>query len=240
MANVFTRLKYYSTARLIFQDIAECRDMTSLQGLVFMILFLQATSNISGCYSFLGIALRSCLRMGLHRHLSHAKITPIEDETRRRVFHVVRQMDTYTSAILGFPMLLHDEDIDQPYPTEVNDEYITNDAINPPDPGTPSFFQAFNAHNRLMAMLAKVIKHVYPLKGVEECAVKGDRPGATYMISYARIKDIERELHEWYEQLPIYWRPSSEGDIEVIRCVPIFHKIYGFEDPIPDSARIPI
>jgi Fungal specific transcription factor domain len=195
------RIKYYASARTILQDVAECRDVMSLQGLVYMILFLQATSNISGCYAFLGIALRSALRMGLHRHLSHAKITPIEDETRRRVFHVIRQMDTYVSAILGFPMLLHDE------------------AITQPPPGTPSFFQAFNAHSKIMGLLSKVIKHIYPLKGVEECVLNGERPNATYMISYAQIKEIERELHEWHEQLPIYWRPSSEGPIEVIRCV---------------------
>ncbi|KAK3313892.1 fungal-specific transcription factor domain-containing protein [Apodospora peruviana] len=209
--------KYYASARLILQDVAECRDMVSLQGLLFMILFLQATSNISGCYAFLGIALRSSLRMGLHRHLSHAKITPIEDETRRRVFHVVRQMDTYVSAILGFPILLHDEDIDQPMPTEVDDEYITKDTILAPPPGTPSFFQGCNAHNNLMGILSKVIKYIYPLKGVEECVMNGERPNATYMISYSRIKEIERELHDWYEKLPIYWRPSHEGPMEVIR-----------------------
>ncbi|KAK0722851.1 fungal-specific transcription factor domain-containing protein [Lasiosphaeria miniovina] len=210
-------IKYYASARLIMQDVAECRDMTSLQGLVFMILFLQATSNISGCYAFLGIALRSALRMGLHRHLSHAKITPIEDETRRRVFHVVRHLDTYVSAILGFPLLLHDDDIDQPAPTEVDDEFITRTAILTPPPGTPSFFQAFNAHNKLMAILSKVVKHIYPLKGVEECVMNGDRPNATYMISYSQIKEIERELHEWYEQLPVHWRPNPDGHIEVIR-----------------------
>lgn len=188
-----------------------------------MILFLQATSNMSGCYAFLGIALRSSLRMGLHRHLSHAKINPIEDETRRRVFHCVRQMDTYVSAILGFPLLLRDEDIDQPLPTEVDDEYITKDAILMPPPGTPSFLTGTNAHSKLMDILAKVIKHIYPLKGVEQCVVNqrgfggsGDA-NATYMISYARIKEIERDLAEWYEQLPIYWRPSSEGPMEVIR-----------------------
>ncbi|KAK4661590.1 Gypsy retrotransposon integrase-like protein 1 [Podospora pseudopauciseta] len=209
-------IKYYTSARMILQDVAECRDMVSLQGLVYMILFLQATSNISGCYAFLGIALRSSLRMGLHRHLAHEKITPIEDETRRRVFHVVRQMDIYISAILGFPLLLHDDDVDQPMPTEVDDEYITSEAILTPPPGTPSFFEAFNAHTRLMAILTKVVKYIYPVKAVEDCVNQG-RVNSRYMISYARIKEIEAELQEWHEQLPTHWRPSPDGPIEVIR-----------------------
>jgi hypothetical protein len=184
-----------------------------------MLLFLQVTANISGCYSFVGIALRSAIRMGLHRHLTHAKINPIEDETRRRCFYVIRQMDTYISAILGFPMLLSEDEIDQPLPTEVDDEYITKDAILKPPPGKPSVFQACNAHYRLMRILSKVIKHIYPLKGVEECVMNGNRPNARYMINYAKIREIEQDLQEWYEQLPIYWRPSPEGPIEVIRSV---------------------
>ncbi|KAL2135262.1 hypothetical protein VTI74DRAFT_9142 [Chaetomium olivicolor] len=209
-------VKYYTSARLILQDVAECRDMASLQALVYMILFLQATSNISDCYAFLGIALRSCLRMGLHRHLSHDRITPIEDETRRRVFHVVRQMDFYVSAILGFPLLLHDEDVDQPLPTEVDDEYITKDSIHMPPPGTPSFFQAFNAHNRLMRILAKVVRDIYPLRGLDDRA-KSQQPNKVFMINYSRIQAIEGELQDWQRNLPSYWRTSHDGPIEVVR-----------------------
>jgi hypothetical protein len=189
-----------------------------------MLLFLQVTSNISGCYAFVGIALRSAIRMGLHRHLAHVKITPIEDETRRRCFYVIRQMDTYISAILGFPMLLNDEDIDQPLPTEVNDEYITQDAIIAPAEGTPSFFQAFNAHERLMRILAKVVKHIYPLRSAEEAVAGRESRNPSFFVAYAKIQEIEEDLQDWYEQLPIQWRPSPDGPIEVIRYV--FFSIY--------------
>jgi hypothetical protein len=186
-----------------------------------MLLFLQVTANISGCYSFVGIALRSAIRMGLHRRLPHAGLTPIEDESRKRAFFVIRQMDTYISAILGFPMMLRHEDIDQVLPTEVDDEYITNDAILTPPPGTPSFFQAFNAQARLMEILEKVVRHIYPIKGMEESfRKKEESTNATYVINYGRIREIERDLQEWYDRLPEYWRPSHDGPIEVIRCVP--------------------
>ncbi|KAF3800288.1 Activator of stress protein 1 [Colletotrichum gloeosporioides] len=210
-------MKYYDTARRILQDITECRDLTSLQALLFMILFLQATSNLSGCYAFVGIALRSALRMGLHRFLKHEQISIIEQEVRKRVFWVIRQMDIYVSAMLGFPLLLNADDIDQPYPTEIDDEYITNEGILTPPPGVFSFFEAFNAHTRLMEILAKILKFVYPLKGLGQSVMKGDKPGATYLISYANIKRIETELQEWYEVLPAQWRPSPDGPVEVIR-----------------------
>jgi hypothetical protein len=185
-----------------------------------MLLFLQVTANISGCYAFVGIALRSAIRMGLHRRLPHAKLTPIEDESRKRAFFVIRQMDTYISAILGFPMMLRHEDVDQALPIEVDDEYITNEAILTPPPGTPSFFQAFNAQARLMEILEKVVRHIYPVKGMEESLRKKEEStNATYVINYGRIREIERDLQDWYDRLPEYWRPSPDGPIEVIRCV---------------------
>ncbi|EGO57854.1 hypothetical protein NEUTE1DRAFT_81814 [Neurospora tetrasperma FGSC 2508] len=150
-------------------------------------------------------------------------------EEGRRVFHVVRQIDIYVSAILGFPVLLHADDIDQPLPTEVDDKYITKDAILTPDPDErPSFLQAFNAHHRLMGILARLIKFIYPVKGVEDCALKSDNEMATYTISYARIKEIERQLHEWFDQLPRYWRPGpDDDDIEVIRVRTLLRFAYG-------------
>lgn len=209
-------MKYYTSARVLLQDVTECRDLTSLQALLFVILFLQSTSNLSGCYAFLGIASRAALRMGLHRHLPQANFTPLVTELRRRIFYFIRQMDIYCSALLGFPILLHDEDVDQQPPTEVDDEYITEEGIQQPPPGAPgSFFQAFNAHSRLMGILMKVVKYIYPLKGIEACATAS--PAATYVIEFRRIKEIENDLHMWREQLPERWRPSAEGPMEVTR-----------------------
>ncbi|CAK7274455.1 Gypsy retrotransposon integrase-like protein 1 [Sporothrix epigloea] len=213
-------LKFYTTARVLLQDITECRDLTSLQALLFMILFLQATSNLSGCYSFVGIALRAALRMGLHRNLPDVRLNPIQNESRRRVFYVIRQMDTYVSALLGFPMSLRDEDIDQPFPTEIDDEFITKDGILEPPPGTPSFYQACNAYTKLTEILAKVVRCVYPVRRIPGSSHPNHEAGArssTYMISYIKMKEIEHELHAWYEQLPTYWRPCPDGPIEVVR-----------------------
>jgi len=209
----FSRFNYYISARLYLEDLTECGDIMTLQALVFISQFLQATANLSGCHTFVGIAIRSALRMGLHRRLTHIRMTPIEDETRRRVFHVIRQMDIYLSTTLGLPLLLRDKDIDQPLPTEVDDEYITEHGIHNPPPGTPCFFQAFNAHANLMQILAKVVEHLYPPNGI------GEASSVTYMISHDRIKEIEQDLRSWSDELPTAWRPGPDGNTQVIRYV---------------------
>ncbi len=195
-------------------DITDCRDITSLQAILFMILFLQASANLSTCYSYIGVALRSALRMGLHRNLA-GNFNPIERETRRRVFWIIRKMDTYVSALLGFPQMLSSDDIDQELPIEVDDEYITKDSISPMPPGKTSLYAASNAHTRLMEILTKVIKYIYPTKGLEQ-SVQGSAT-SSYVISHAKIREIEGDLANWLDKLPLALRPGGEGTPEVLR-----------------------
>lgn len=211
-------LKYFRAARQMM-DITDCRDLVSLQVILFMILFLQSSANLSTCYSYIGIALRSALRMGLHRNLT-GNFNPIERELRRRIFWIVRKMDTYVSALLGFPLLLSDDDIDQELPIEVDDEYITKDAVHLMPPGTTSLYAAVNAHTRLMGILAKIIKYIYPSKGLEKSAQGGTT--ASYVISNAKIRDIEQDLADWLDKLPMALRPGGEGTPQVLRYVELF------------------
>ena len=149
--------------------------------------------------------------MGLHRNLS-GNFNPIERETRRRVFWIVRKMDTYVSATLGFPQMLSIDDIDQELPTEVDDEYITKKAVLPMLPGKTSIYAASNAHTRLMEILTKVIKYIYPTKGLEQSVQGKSVQGSTtssYVISHAKIREIERDLADWLDKLPMALRPGS-------------------------------
>lgn len=215
-------LKYFGAARQMM-DITDCRDIISLQALLFMILFLQATASLSTCYSHIGIALRSALRMGLHRNLG-GFFNPVERETRRKLFWIIRKMDTYVSALLGFPMLLNNDDIDQELPLEIDDEYITVDGALPMPQGKVSLIAASNAHTRLMIILAKVIKYIYPTKGLEE-SVQGSA-NSFYVISHAKIGEIERDLNDWLDKLPMALRPGGPGPPDLLRVQQLLRLAY--------------
>jgi hypothetical protein len=111
--------------------------------------------------------------------------------------------------------MLSDDDIDQELPLEVDDEYITKDAILPMPAGTTSLYAASNAHTRLMQILAKVIKYIYPTKGLEQ-SVQGSAT-SSYVISNTKIREIEQDLANWLDKLPMALRPGGEGTPEVLR-----------------------
>jgi hypothetical protein len=91
--------------------------------------------------------------------------------------------------------------------------------------GKISLLAATNAHTRLMSILAKVIKYVYPIKGVEQLT----QPTSTssYVISYAKIREIETDLKDWHEQLPMALHPGGDTPEEFIRYVGLKSPLIG-------------
>lgn len=190
-------------------DITDCRDLQSLQAIIFMIMFLQSSAKLATCYSYIGISLRAAIRMGLHRSIQ-GQFNPIEQETRKRMFWTIRKMDIYVGAILGLPYMLSDDDIDQVMPEEVDDEFLTVEKIIPMPPGRVSVITATNAHTRLLFVLQKVVKYIYPIKGMVSSDKKAQQ---TYMVSHAKIREIERDLQVWMENLPMALRPGGEAPV---------------------------
>ena len=178
-----------------------------------MILFLQSSARLSTCYSYIGIALRSAIRMGLHRSVANA-FNPIEKELRKRMFWIIRKLDIYVGALLGLPQMLSNDDIDQEMPMEVDDEYITADEILPMPPGRLSVIIAFNAHTQLVEILLKVVKYIYPIKGNTSMFTKGTQ---SYVVSHSKIREIEQDLQSWMEALPVPFRPGEETSPEFMR-----------------------
>lgn len=180
-----------------------------------MILFLQSSAKLSQCYAYVGVALRSALRMGLHRsHRSFSRtFNPIEVETRKRVFWTVRKMDIYIGAMLGLPQTLSDEDIDQDLPVEVDDEYITEGDILPMPEGTTALTTAFNAHLRLVQLLTKIVRNVYPIAAKDVQSNKDK----SYTVPFSTIRDIEKDLETWKSNLPAGLDPCENSNPRLAR-----------------------
>lgn len=170
-----------------------------------MVIFLQSSAKLSTCYSYVGIALRSALRLGLHRKFT-AKFNPVEQELRKRIFWVIRKMDVYASTLLGLPLMLSDDDIDQEYPLAIDDEFITPEGILPSLPDRTPLMAGANAHARLTDIIMKVVRYIYPVKN-PKFRSKSDN---SYMVSHSKIREIEQDLQTWMEELPSSLRPGTE------------------------------
>ena len=194
-------------------NLTDLRDLTSLQAVLFLVLYLQCSSRLSTCYAYIGILTRSAARMGLHRSLS-TKFDPIEQQIRKRVFWTIIKMDIYIGALLGLPMGIDHDEMDQDLAFEVDDEYITSEKVSQQPPEKMSLMCACNAHTRLVLILKKIMRNVYPITKGLESANHGDKG---YMVSFAKVREIEKDLECWRETLPEPLRPGSEAPPDTVR-----------------------
>ena len=186
---------YFRTCQKLL-DPTNCRDLTSLQVIIFMIIFLQSSTELCACYPYIGIALRAALHLGLHRNIQ-GNFNPIERELRKRTFWTIRSMDVYVSTRRGLPISVDSDDIDQEYPLEIDDEFITQVGILPMPSSRTSLIAGANAQNRLLDIIIEVVKTVYPVK-VARCQ---EKPDHTYMVSYSKIQEIEVSLQAWEDHV---------------------------------------
>lgn len=203
-------------------NLTDLRDLASMQAVLLMVLYLQSSSRLSTCYTYVGILTRNASRMGLHRSLAASTFNPIEHQIRKRVFWTIIKMDIYVGALLGLPMGIDQDEMDQDLAYEVDDEYITSDSISPQPPGKMSLMCACNAHTRLVIILKKTMRYVYPITHNLDSTSSGDKG---YMVSFAKVREIEKDLEEWKASLPEPLKPGSEAPPDIIRCAQDFSHV---------------
>ena len=116
--------------------------------------------------------------------------------------------------MLGLPQTLSDDDIDQDFPTEVDDEFITEDGILATPAGHTSLIAAANHDFRLTEIVTKILRSVYPIKGFQD---SDQEPSRGYKVSYRVIRDIEDDLQNWMESIPLIFRPGGEAPPRILR-----------------------
>ncbi|KAG7195345.1 uncharacterized protein KQ657_003873 [Scheffersomyces spartinae] len=214
---------YFLEARRLI-DIANVGDISSIQTIVMIIMYLQCSARLSTCYSYIGIALRSAIKEGLHRDLSifqnsKRKLSPIEIDTRKRLFYTIYKMDIYINSLLGLPRSIHEDEIDQDMPVELDDENVTELEFKYSEQGGRlSSSGCANHHTKLMFILDHIIKELYPIR------VK-NKPGnqnqfLTPNHIHKKVTDLEVELKQWLDNLPIELKPTDPLDPKTSEKIP--------------------
>lgn len=176
-------LRYFNASREMI-DPASCRDLVSLQTLLCIAIYAQASSMMSTSYSYICIAVSTALQMGLFEDEAPRGITESEKLCRRQIFAVLNIMDTYVTVALGLPKTLRNVISDQALPAPVKPLTISE-----PLAGT-------YAHAQLIQILAAAVESIHPpTRPISE-------KNGFYAVEYSKITAIERQLEAWFVQLP--------------------------------------
>ncbi|EXJ83158.1 hypothetical protein A1O1_06777 [Capronia coronata CBS 617.96] len=140
-----------------------------------------------------GIAVTMCHELGLHQLHKYQSLSPLEAETRKKVFWCQYVLDKFTSATTGTPILLRDTDITAEFPADVDDENLTAQGFHPTLPGELTKISSALAFFRLSKILSKTLDLLYPSQ-------------ASYQLSLNKLHALSDELDQWSEELPEHLR----------------------------------
>jgi hypothetical protein len=106
---------------------------------------------------------------------------------------------SFSAATVGLPALLKEEDIHCEYPTNIDDEYVTEKGFLPTLPGESSKVSAALALFRVSRILSKVLEKNYPA-------------AASHDLSLQSLSALETELNEWSDNLPSHLKLTFVQD----------------------------
>lgn len=95
--------------------------------------------------------------------------------------------------MVGLPKLLKEEDVEAEYPSDIDDDFVTEEGFLPTLPGDSTKISSAIALFRGSRVLTNVLNTVYP-------------GSASHELSYAKLKDLEDELDAWKNGLAPHLR----------------------------------
>ena len=171
-------------------------DLLSVQALLGMSLFLQGTPNPQPTFFLVAAAIRLAHSIGLHKRGSAFNLNPVEQEQRKRVFWIAYLLDKDICLRSGRPPVQDDDDMNIELPSEDPPDNIGNIPLADGKGKTNLF--------RLMCTFAiissKVYKRLY--------ATKASRQTDGELLN--TIGELDKELEEWKDGIPIDFRPEHE------------------------------
>ncbi|PGH15092.1 hypothetical protein AJ79_02618 [Helicocarpus griseus UAMH5409] len=171
-------------------------DLLSVQALLGMALFLQGTPNPQPTFFLVAAAIRLSHSIGLHKRGSGFGLNPVELEQRKRVFWIAYILDKDICLRSGRPPVQDDDDMNVELPSEDPPDNIGNVPLSD-GKGKINLF-------RLMCTFATIESKVYK----QLYSTKASRQSDGELLN--TIGELDRELEEWKDSIPIDFRPEYE------------------------------
>jgi hypothetical protein len=190
--------QYFQKAKILLAQEPGPPSLASVQARLAMCLYLLSTFRFNECRYCFSLACTILTSIGLHRRTpATAKLDPLNVESRKRTFWCAYVLDGYLSVMLGRPRILRDEDIDQPYPRNIDDQDLLS-AESFEDLPLHGCLEAFIAHGELAKLMGRNSDLLYPLRSLTDDEL------------FDRTSEMLQAITAWTDSLPDFLKPRNK------------------------------
>ncbi|PBP17823.1 fungal-specific transcription factor domain-containing protein [Diplocarpon rosae] len=185
--------------RQSLESVLMDNTLATLQCLVLAILYCILKADYTRLQYYKGTAVGLSHRLGLHQSQKQFSLGALRTETRKKVFWTLYTVDCFSAALLGLPRLLKEEDIHAEYPSDTDDEYVTEKGFQPTLPGESTKISSALALFRVSRILSRVLDQNYPAAAIHD-------------LSLQSLASLEGDLKEWSDKLPTHLKLTFVQD----------------------------
>ena len=111
--------KFFRRARYYLRQLQWQPSVHGLKALILAQVYAFQEENYDLLWHYKTLAVGWAYQHGLHRNQKKMKLGPLTTEMRKRVFWSLYVLDTISSAIVGLPKMLDDNQIDAEFPSDL-------------------------------------------------------------------------------------------------------------------------
>lgn len=188
-----TALQYISAAR-------ESHSVHNIEAMTLLVLYNLRSPSNTGIWYMIGLAMRACVDLGLHREAYYGTVTAYEGQLRRRLFWTVYFLERVIAVSLGRPYSIADRDIDASLPLEIDDT-IRDDGLISRTLAvslSPTFQASRPSSNITLGIQCIRLKRLE--SHIQQKIYRLDRP-ITKLVS--KISPTLKLLEDWHRTLPL-------------------------------------
>lgn len=211
--------RHHTAAMQYLDELLQYHDIRSVQILILLAIYSLRAPKGPGAWTYIGLAMRTCIDLGLHRRNPHRRVSILESEMRKRIFWTCYCLDRQISIILGRPFAISDRDIDVELPLDVDEsvqDTATFEAARAAKNANPE--QAPASSTSLSCMI-----HICRLRRIESQIQQSVyRVDESNGPADAEIEAFIEQLDDWKEKIPTDARhhsgdkPTTKTDTMVI------------------------
>ncbi|KAF8640070.1 hypothetical protein AX17_001311 [Amanita inopinata Kibby_2008] len=202
---------YYERA-LILQYISHASiQVAHVQCFILMSSFLCSINCLPQAWLLVGQALRTGQDLGLHRSPRRLLVSPIEKETRRKIWWGVYTLDRMLALALGRPLGINDADCDVEMPIDVDDEHLSQYFMGATmNQRRPPLMAGSIALIKLYEIAGRVLRQVYALDNYKD-NLEIEKKAELQRV----VEALDTELTKWCDELPAVFKSASETEEQV-------------------------
>jgi hypothetical protein len=199
--------RHHASAMQYLDELFQYHDVRSVQVLILLAIYSLRAPQGPGAWTYIGLAMRACINLGMHRKGIAKGCSLFDNEIRKRVFWTCYCLDRQISIILGRPFAISDRDIDTELPLDLNESvqdmaaFAAAQAASktlPPNqaPADSTSLSCFIHICRLRRIESHIQQSIYRV----------DQPSGA---SEREVESFIRQLEEWKEAIPCDARQHS-------------------------------